>query len=106
MRLEGGWASAVAGDGTVLLEKLEEEEEEEEEDDEDTEADGSDDEQEPSQPKFRVLQRAVLRSGFDMKSSRAPGEPLVPGNVMQALETRVNAKGILRVRDATACDDV
>eukprot|EP01047_Picozoa_sp_COSAG01_P114119 COSAG01_NODE_42803_length_436_cov_1.080119_2_plen_85_part_01 len=41
MRLEGGWASAVAGDGTVLLEKLEEEEEEDLETEED--ADPSDD---------------------------------------------------------------
>eukprot|EP01049_Picozoa_sp_SAG25_P025369 SAG25_NODE_12007_length_289_cov_69.936842_1_plen_85_part_10 len=37
VRLEAGWVSEKAGDGTVLLERLEEEETDEEEDDTDTE---------------------------------------------------------------------
>jgi uncharacterized membrane protein len=51
-------------------------------------------------PKFKVLQRVVLRSGFTMASQRVRAEPLAPGSVVQALETRVNAKGVLRVRAA------
>ena len=46
------------------------------------------------------MQRAVLRSGFEMSSKPAGGKPLKIGDVIEALETKVNEKGVLRVRVA------
>jgi hypothetical protein len=114
VRLEAGWVSEKAGDGTVLLERLEEEETDEEEDDTDTETEvtATDTDGGSSAParkprakakkaasrvKYRVKQRAVVRSGFEMTSAPAAGKPLKIGDVIEALETKVNAKGVTRV---------
>ena len=52
----------------------------------------------PVLPKFIVKQKAVLRSGFEMTSKPAGGKPLTIGSEVQALETKINEKGVLRVR--------
>jgi hypothetical protein len=51
-----------------------------------------------SLPQFTVKQQAVVRTGFEMTSTPAGGRPLGIGSVVQALETKVNARGVLRVR--------
>ena len=43
------------------------------------------------------MQRAVVRSAFEM-NSKAAGKPLKIGQVITALEAKVNEKGITRVR--------
>jgi hypothetical protein len=136
VRLEQGWVSETAGDGTVLLQRVVDDDETEEEtddgdtdagetEDDETEGETEDDEssayetetettQQPaapaapaandedeaghSLPQFTVKQQAVVRTGFEMTSTPAGGRPLGIGSVVQALETKVNARGVLRVR--------
>jgi hypothetical protein len=50
----------------------------------------------PAMVQYTVKQRAVVRQGFDMKSK--PEEPLKIGQMIDALETKMNSKGILRVK--------
>jgi hypothetical protein len=90
--------------------ETEEDESEAETEEDESEAETEEDESETetdvetldegSLPKFNVMQRAVLRSGFEMGSAPAGGKPLKIGDVVQALETRLNEKGVLRVRIA------
>jgi hypothetical protein len=50
-----------------------------------------------------VLQLAVMRRGFEMTSQPVGGQPLVVGSVVQAMETKLNLKGVLRVRLEQVC---
>ena len=47
--------------------------------------------------KYILRQRAVVRDGFEM-TSKATGTSLKIGQTIVALETKVNEKGITRVR--------
>jgi hypothetical protein len=49
-------------------------------------------------PKYVVKQRAIMRQGYEANSKPAKGKPLKIGDVVQALETKVNDAGILRIR--------
>ena len=52
----------------------------------------------PAGTMYTVKQRAVVRQGFQANSNPAPGKPMTVGQVVEALETKVNDKGVLRVR--------
>ena len=45
-----------------------------------------------------VRQRAIMRQGYEANSKPAKGKPLKIGEVVQALETRMNDAGVLRIR--------
>ena len=66
----------------------------------DAESDGSSsgEESESDLPKYVVKQRAIMRQGYEADSKPAKGKPLKIGELVQALETRMNDAGVLRIR--------
>ena len=115
VRLEQGWVSETAGDGTVLLQRIDEDEDDATTEDNESSAYETETEGEtetdaesastrksvkstPGLPQYVVKQRAVIRTGFEMSSKAAGGKQLQIGSIVQALETRVNPKGVVRVR--------
>ena len=111
VKFADGWISEKAGDGTVLLELADEDEDDDDSDaeTEDTdseaqseEAESSDDsvatEEDSEVPKmYKVMQKAVVRSGFKM-SSKATGKALKIGDTIVVIEAKENEKGVLRVQ--------
>ena len=89
VRYSDGWISENAGDGTPLLETMvvgakgkgkdtaaDENRDETESDAETDSTEESNAESKGALPKFKVAQRAVLRSGFEMTSRPAGEKPL------------------------------
>ena len=80
MRFSGrltGWASTKASDGTVLLEEVG--------------GGGNDD-----LGSYKAIVNGLTRQGFEMSTKKVG--TLKKGSVIEALETRVNDKGVTRVR--------
>ena len=95
-----GWVSTAAGDGTPLLELSGSGEDEEESESEFETATATETETDvpAAAGEYRVLVPAKVRAGFDATSPDAG--ICKPGEIIAALESRPNAKGIMRIRFA------
>ena len=108
IQTERGWVNTKAGDGTRLLKPIFaglEDEDEMTESEFETELEESEFETETTTSRgnepaarYRVEVHAVVRAGFDPKSELRGN--LLPGDVVDALDGRLNANGVMRIQTA------